>query len=30
MPGSTSTRIRSGQLPSSVWSAATLFALYRI
>lgn len=30
IPGSTSTRIRSGQPPRSVWSAATFFALYRI
>src|SRR5262249_14253224 len=30
MSRSTSTRIRSGQLPRSVWSAATLFTLYCI
>src|SRR5215471_773502 len=30
MPRSVSTRIRSGQPPRSVWSAATLFTLYCI
>src|SRR5215217_6907731 len=30
MSGSTSTCIRSGQPPRSVWSAATLFTLYRM